>query len=277
MTELLKLSRIGLAVAASLSLWAAMSWAAPGPENHPVHAGVSDVSLIDSGVMVVSGDPRYARTEIFEYLRRDDGGWVLVNTITAADGRYRVTARFDFDREWNAQSAKGRGLYDDAPVDITLRVAGKEARIQVNGPGVDLEPVATCDPNCFLNMSPSALAMFVMTRHYDRDRKEPQTFRWAGQDLDRKRTLSGGTATLSYAGRRSLEHAGAPLKVDHYTFVERLPTPTGGTFALDFDLWTDSDQWPLGFRVRTPGGDPSGTVGFRQGYEALLPALTDSN
>lgn len=269
-----KIGCSAIALTATLSLATVGGWAAPGPEDHPLHAGASDIDLADSGVMVVSGDPRYARTEVFEYLRRNDGGWVLINTITADDGRYRVTARFDFDADWNAESAKGLGLYDDTPVGITMQVAGKEARIRVSGPGVDLEPIAACSPDCFLNMSPSALAMFVMTRHYDRGAKGPQTFRWAGQDLDRERTLSGGTATLSYAGKRRLRHAGAPIEVDHYTFVERLPTPTGGTFELDFDLWTDADQWPLGFRVRTPGGDPSGTVGFRQGYEALLPQLT---
>ncbi|MDX2221835.1 MAG: hypothetical protein SFV21_03735 [Rhodospirillaceae bacterium] len=242
------------------------------------YAGVSGARLIDAGVMVVTGGgPAFDRTEAFEYLSTSAGGVVLLNTITMTDGRYRVQARFDLDADWNARSADGLGLYEGVPVVAVMRRDGREVRIAVRSLGdggakVSLDPTAACDPDCFINMSPSALAMFVMTRHYDLARGGPQTFRWTGQDLDRVRTLSGGTATLSFAGERVVPRATGETALRHFTFVESLPLPDGGRFTLNFDLWTDREHRPMGFRVRTPGA-AGGTFGFRQGFEDVRAAL----
>ena len=117
--------------------------------------------------------------------------------------------------------------------------------------------------------------MFVMTRHYDFAKGGAQTFRWTGQDLDRVRTLSGGTAALSLKGETEVSRVGGTvLKVRHFTFVETMPNPAGGTYSLDFDLWTDVEHRPLGFRIRFSGGNPSGVVGWRQGFEELRATLT---
>lgn len=237
-------------------------------------AGESGATVLDSGVFVVTGNPMFAREESFEYLRRQDGGVTLLNTITATDGRFRVRARFDLDDQWRSLRASGVGLYDGVPVDIQMQRNGAQVDIQVHGEGVHLNPTAVCDPDCFINMSPSSLAMFVMTRHYNEAKGGSQMFRWAGQDLDRVRTLSGGKADLTYRGSKVYQRQVVPgdsprqATVRHYTFVELLPMDDGGTFALDFDLWTDGDHRPLGFRVRTPGAGTA-TTGFRVGWEGV--------
>lgn len=243
------------------------------------YAGLSGATLIDGGAIVVTGGGPFDRTEMFEYLQRPDGGFVLLNTITAANGAYRVQARFDLDSQWRSQSAHGVGLYDGKPVDLAMRVEGKQVKIEVRprdaaqgGPSSD--PVATCDPACFVNMSPSITAMFVMTRHYDFAKGGEQEFQWAGQDLDRVRTLSGGKARLVFRDERNVPRAsGESVKVRHFTFVETLPNPAGGTYSLDFDLWADVGHRPVGFRIRFSGGNPSGVVGWRQGWEDVRAAV----
>jgi hypothetical protein len=238
-----------------------------------VYAGLSGARLLDSGAMVVASGGPFDREESFEYLARPEGGFVLLNTITAGNGAYRVRARFDLDSAWRSQAAYGIGLYDGKPVDIAMRREGAEVKIAVRPRepalgGVSSDPVAVCDPDCFINMSPSITSMFVMTRHYDFAKGGTQTFRWTGQDLDRVRTLSGGTATLAFKGEiEATRGDGEPLKVRHFTFVETMPNPAGGTYSLDFDLWTDVEHKPLGFRIRFSGGNPSGVVGWRKGLE----------
>jgi hypothetical protein len=236
-----------------------------------LYSGVTGATVLDSGTLVVSGS-RFAREETFEYIRRPDGGITLLNSITAADGSYRVNARFDLDGAWQSQSAHGVGLYDGKTVNIAMVRAGESVAITVTGAGVELRPRAECRPDCFINMSPSATAMFVMTRHYDFKRGGEQEFRWAGQDLDRVRTLSGGRARLTFQGEQAVEGPSGAMRVRHFTFVELLPAPDGSTFRLDFDLWTDDMHRPLGFRVRVPGAG-GGTVALRKGYERLQRQL----
>jgi hypothetical protein len=257
-------------------------------QDPSVFAGVAGATLIDSGAMLVSGAGPFDREEGFEYLKRPDGGYVLLNTITAANGAYRVRARFNLDAQWRSTSAHGIGLYEGKPVNIAMRRDGDTVKIAVRpadpaqgGPSSD--PVAQCAPDCFINMSPSITSMFVMTRHYDFARGGGQLFRWTGQDLDRVRTLSGGTAALTFKGNISLPRAtGGTLTARHFTFIETMPNtgpnPAGGTYSLDFDLWTDTAHKPLGFRIRFSGGAPAGVVGWRTGYEdvraRLLAALS---
>lgn len=257
-----------------------LSSTAVAQEARPTFAGVKGAIMIDSGVMVVESTPDFAREESFEYLRRPDGGVTLLNTVNMTDGRFRVRARFDLDKDWKSINATGRGLYDGIAVDSRMERAGKVVEIQVTGEGVNLNPTAVCDPDCFINMSPTSLPMFVMTRHYDLEKGGPQLFRWTGQDLDRVRTLSGGTAELTFQGERILARAvlpGKPSKtvtIRHFTFVESLPLPDGGRFKLDFDLWTDTEHRPLGFRVRTPGS-PGGTIGFRKAWADVRGQLVE--
>lgn len=240
-------------------------------QNSTTHAGVSGVRLRDAGIMRMGGTGPYGRTEVFEYLDQPDGSHILLNSITAANGSYRVQVRFDLTPDWRSVSARGTGLYDGTPVSISMtREAGLVA-IRVQGQGIDLAPKADCTPDCFINMSPSATAMFLMTRHYDMQKGGVQSFTWAGQDLDRKRTLSGGRSNLSFKAMRPITRRdGSTLNIQHFTFVESLPTPDGGRYNMDFDLWVDEAHRPMGFRItsiKVP------VIGFREGHEDVQAAL----
>jgi hypothetical protein len=247
----------------------------------PVYAGVSGATLLDSGTMRVDAAGPFGRVESFEYLTRPDGGHVLLNSITALGGGYRLQGRFDLDKAWRSESAQGIGLYEGTPVSVALNADGPQVKISVrpqgagkSGPKID--STAACDPDCFIDMAPSILPMFVMTRHYDFARGGAQTFRWAGQDLQQPRTLSGGIAALSLKAETQAARAGGgSLAVRHFTFVETmpLPGPKAGSFSLNFDLWTDTEHRPLGYRVFLPGGDPAGLIGWRAGYEDIRAAL----
>jgi hypothetical protein len=260
---------------------AAHASAAPAAPASPVYAGVSGATLLDSGTMRVEAAGPFGRVESFEYLTRPDGGHVLLNSITALGGGYRLQGRFDLDKSWRSQSAQGIGLYQGTPVSVALSANGPKVDIRVRphgagqgGPRIDA--TAACDPDCFIDMAPSILPMFVMTRHYDFARGGPQTFRWAGQDLQQPRTLGGGIAALSLKAETQAARAGGGrLAVRHFTFVETmpLPGPKPGSFSLNFDLWTDTDHRPLGYRVFLPNGDPAGLIGWRTGYEDIRAAL----
>jgi hypothetical protein len=261
----------------------ALGSAAPACANPagPVYAGVSGATLLDSGTIRVDTAGPFGRVESFEYLTRPDGGHVLLNSITALGGGYRLQGRFDLDKAWRSESAQGIGLYEGTPVTVALTAKGPEVGIRVRpqdagqtGPTIDA--AAACEPDCFIDMAPSILPMFVMTRHYDFARGGPQTFRWAGQDLQVPRTLSGGIAALSLKAETQAARAGGgSLAVRHFTFVETMPIPgpKAGSFSLNFDLWTDTEHRPLGYRVFLPGGDPAGLIGWRTGYEDIRAAM----
>ena len=102
------------------------------------YAGVSGAAVLDSGAFVVVGGGPFDREENFEMIQRADGGHTVVNTVTAKSGSYRVQGRFDWDADWNAQSADGIGFHDGKAVSIAMRRAGKQVNIDVaplNGPG----------------------------------------------------------------------------------------------------------------------------------------------
>jgi len=242
-----------------------------------VYAGVAGAKLLDSGTMVVGNGGAFGREEVFEYLTRPEGGFVLLNTITAGNGSYRVRARFDLDAEWRSLSAAGIGLYDGKTVNVLMERAGPEVKISVRPSdvgGYSSDPVAACVPDCFINMSPSITSMFVMTRHYDFTKGGAQVFHWTGQDLDKVRTLSGGTAALTFVGEVPIKRAGGDVAaLRHFRFVETMPDPAGGTYSLQFEMWTDVEHRPMGFRIRFSGEKPSFVVGWRRGYEDLRASV----
>ena len=240
----------------------------PSQAQDSTYAGLSGATVLDAGVMQVTSGSGFARTETFEYLQRPDGGVTLLNTMTSDDGRFRVRARFDHTADWQSIEAWGKGLYDGAAVDSHMERNGTQVDITVTGAETDITNTAVCEPDCFINMSPSATAMFLMTRHHSMEVGKVEQFRWAGQDLDRVRTLDGGKADLKYEG----EVTAAGKTIRYFTFIERLPLPNGTMFDLPFQMWTDMDHWPLGFKV---GSGERATVGFRKGWEDVRAQLLD--
>ena len=245
-----------------------------------LYTGVVGAAVVDSGVIVVARGAS-AREETFEYIKRPDGGFTLVNTITAANGAYRVNGRFDYDAQWNATAARGTGVYDGKPVEIALQREPRRVVVTVSATGQgkskpakptpkQTQAISVCDPTCLIDMAPSVNPMFVMTRQYDLARGGEQEFIWAGQDLVRAQHLTDDHVHIVLKDEPTVSRpGGAALKLRHFFFVERIPQPDGKMFVLDFDLWTDLDHRPMAFRVRPPGSTAVGTVGLRKGFEDL--------
>ena len=240
------------------------------------YAGVSGAAVLDSGAFVVVGGGPFDREENFEMIQRADGGHTVVNTVTAKSGSYRVQGRFDWDADWNAQSADGIGIHNGKAVSITMRRAGKQVKISVaplDGSGKPKSAVTACDPSCFIDMSPSIMPMFVMTRHYDFAKGGEQDYLWAAQDLDNDRSLSTSVRMLFDANKEAKRSNNEPVRLRHFTFVESIPLPGGKVFKMSFDLWTDLEHRPMAFRAKSPGGAAAGIVGVRKGYEDLRGVL----
>lgn len=244
-------------------------------------AGVEDIQLVDAGSFVVAGKPGFAREETFEFLRRSDGGMTLLSATTMTDGSLRVQTRYDYDANWDAIQAIGRGRYKDEPVRVTLKAEENVVAVSVRGEQTVIDADVPCPDGCFLDMGPSGSPMFVMTHRYDHTKGGTQTYRWAAQDLRRAFTSPDNQrAELTLRREIPVPRAdGSTLVIREYDMVERVPTPAGKDFVLEFDLWTDDAGRPMGYRILTAGGKPStsGALAFRKGFEdvkdkVLMPA-----
>ncbi len=233
-------------------------------------SGVKGVRLLDAGIFVVSGSPSTARTEAFEFLQRPDGGVTLLSATTMADGSVRVQARYDYDAQWKAVAAVGQGIYGDEPVRVDLQNVTGGVAIRVRGEKTTLDKTVPCPQGCFMDMAPSGSPMFVMTRHYDRAKGGEQSFQWAAQDLPKALTSPDNQqASINLRREVPVKRAdGSTLVIREYQQIERIPTP-GGLFIMEFDIWTDGAERPMGYRINKVGGRPPATpiFTFRSGYE----------
>lgn len=260
-----------------LSLWIGLC-AAVGPawgEDAPP-AAVMRSSLFefapgdrmeDSGVMVVTGG-RFDRTEAFEVVRTAEGGRRLSSVTVGAGDAYRVEGRWDYADDDRALGATGRGLYGGQAVTVVMRrEAGDRASITLRGSGEPVVHTAPCTA-CLMDMSPSALPMFTMTRLYDAERGGAQVFRWIGRSLILDQVLLDGQSEITRLGEFEFAHDGTTTPVTQYVFVENLRDEASGQyFKVAFNLYVDAQQRPLAFA--TAGS----TVGERAGYEGLTTAL----
>lgn len=240
-------------------------------------AGVSGVKLVDAGQFLVSGKAPSARVESFEFLQRPDGGYTLLSATTIADGTARVQARYDYDEDWNALRALGQGIYEGEPVRVILEAQEALVSIRAQGETTDIEASVPCPNRCFMDMAPSGSPMFVMMQHYDHEKGGVQSFRWAAQDL--MSTFSSPVnqrAELRLRREIPIERAdGSTMTIRDFEMIERIPLPTGGDFVMEFDLWTDRESRPMGYRINRTGGRPStsGIIGFRAGYDDVRARL----
>jgi hypothetical protein len=256
-----------LAIAATL-LAPTVSFAAP---DGVTLSGVKGVRLLDAGVFIVSGSASTARVETFEFLQRPDGGVTLLSATTMTDGSARVQARYDYDAGWKAVAAVGQGIYGDEPVRVELQPAAGAVAIKVRGAKTAIDKTVPCPEGCFMDMAPSGSPMFVMTRHYDRAKGGEQSFQWAAQDLPRPLTSPDNQrATLRLRRELPVKRAdGSTLTIRDYEMIERIPMPKGGLFVMEFDLWTDEAERPMGYRInKVAGNNPASPIAtFRSGYE----------
>lgn len=213
----------------------------------------------DAGVLrVMSG--RFARSEAFEVVRRADGGRIVTSVITAGDGSYRVEGRWEYDSAEQAVRADGKGTYLGIPATVEISATPPMAKVTVQSGDVTRTLPANCDPDCLLDMAPSAVAMFSMTRQHKMPVGDVQTYRWRGQGLITDQVLLEGHADMRLLGTETV----AGTNVSQYHFVEHLTdAQSGEQRSFAFNLWVDDDHRPLAF------GMTSGTLGVRDGYESV--------
>lgn len=249
-------------------------------EDGATLSGLKDVKLLDAGIFEVSGAPSAARTETFEFLQQRDGSITLLSATTMADGSFRVQARYDYDNAWKAVSAVGRGIYGDDPVRVEMQVADAAVAIRVRGATTTLDKSIPCPDGCFMDMAPSGSPMFVMTRQYDRAKGGFQSFQWAAQDLPRPFTSPNNQrADLRLRREVPVKRAdGATVTIRDYEMIERIPMTNGGMFIMEFDLWTDTSERPMGYRINSVAGKPPAApiVTFRSGYEDVRAQIVDA-
>lgn len=220
----------------------------------------------DSGLMVVTGGS-FDRTEAFEVVRQPEGGSVLTSIIVGANDSYRVQTRVRFDPYDKALRGTGLGSYAGEPIDITINKLDGTAHIAARGGEFSAEHSTPCD-DCLIDMSPSAMPMFAMTRRYDEKKGGKQSFQWVARALIADQVLLDGAARIAKLGNYSFDKDGTPVPVKQYAFVEKLKNEQmGAYFYVAFNLYTTADGRPLAFAT---GGT---TRGEREGFEGIVEAL----
>lgn len=215
---------------------------------------------IEDAVVLSVQSGRFARSEAFEVVRLADGGRVVTSVITAGDNSYRVEGRWEYDANEQAVRADGKATYGDMPASIALEARAPTATIAVESGDVTRSLPASCNPDCLLDMAPSAVAMFSMTRQHNKPLGEIQTYRWLGQGLIMDQVLLEGKADMRLLATKAV----AGVDVSHYHFTEYLTdAQTGEKRSFAFNLWVDAEHRPLAF------GMTSGTLGVRDGYDSV--------
>lgn len=233
-----------------------------------VAASESDVAS-DAGEFVVAS-ARMARRERFELRRLPDSTWRLASVTTGAGDQYRVEGEWIYAADWRALGARGRGQAGGSPFDVAISRVDDEARIHQTGADGDGKRYsAPCAADCLLDLAPSALPMFTMTRRYDAAAGGIQSFRWVGHSLTDQQVLLEGVAQIErVATGRFRDAAGLMVDVQQYAFVETLRDEASGqSFKVRFNLYVDASHRPLAFAIGAT------TRGERVGYEGLLEAL----
>ena len=220
----------------------------------------------DAGRLNVTGG-RFNRIEDFEVVRTADGGRILTSITTGADGIYRVQGRWRSDAAEQSTSATGLGTYDGQPVNVVANRANGLVSIVATG-ALDATHIAACARDCLIDMSPSALPMFSMTRLFDEAQGGAQYFRWVARSLIVDQVLLDGKVEIRKLGDFVFRQGERETPVKQYAFVENLKDEASGQFfKVAFNLYVTADHRPLAFAT---GGT---TVGERAGYEGITQAL----
>ncbi len=253
---------IGASVLA-LSLGVNPAPAVPDVERSALFTLTAGDRVEDAGVFRVASG-RFARTEAFEVVRRADGGRTLTSVIRGQGDTYRVEGRWEYDAQENALRSEGLGSYPTGPVKVSITAAPPEATIRVSLESEERALTASCEPDCLIDMAPSAVAMFAMTRRHSGKPGETQTFRWIGQALTVDQVLLEGEADIKLLRTAAMDG----IQVRQFTFVEALKNAvTGEISSFAFNLWVDAAHRPLAFATE------GGTQGQRDGFEQVLEKM----
>lgn len=223
----------------------------------------------DAGVITITSG-NSARTESFESVRHSDGTRTITSVITSypadrptgPDHEYRVEGRWVYDVNGVTTNAYGLGVYSSLLAEVEITARRPRAAISVSVGDQDRTVSVPCGQDCLIDLSPSVMAMFTVTRQFDVDSKESKSFNWIGQALNVDRALTeGGGSTV----RLHALHPFGDLKVLQFLFFETLP---GDDYAAPleaaFNLYVDADHRPLAFATSR------GTTAVRSGYENVM-------
>jgi len=220
--------------------------------------------LVDRGVMVMRGGPM-ERREVFETWRAPSGERWQRSIVTPADGSYRVEGEWRSDATGLTQSVRGRGVIAADPLQVAIEAQPGRSALTIRRGARQPEILdGRCTPDCFVDLSPSAVAMFAMTRDARVKVGETREFRWVGHALNADSVLVDGVARFLRLGEQPVRRPdGSLLTVRHDVFEENVSDlRTGFRAKVYFNLWTDTAGRPLKFAS-------SRTVGLREGYEDL--------
>lgn len=199
--------------------------------------------LPDAGVIEMrGGDPVHDRDETFE-ISADDDGYRIVSRIVARSGAYSLRVEARYTRDWLPRALTGwMTTAGDSPV-AQIEVDADHAWISVAAASPAAPLRLPCPAGTLIDLEPSTLPMWAMTRRYDRTRGGTQVFRWIGRSLVRDVTLENLEVPLT------LVHADAAG--ENFEFSETYPLPGGGEFTLPFTLRVDAAGRLQAFSVGT--------------------------
>ena len=210
-------------------------------------------ATLDEGVFEIRGGGAiHDRDEAFRLTRTEAGSYLLETTITPLDRRYRCQTCFTYDQQWRPVGARAVSLLGEAEHSVEITPLADRAYITLRRAGeADQVREVSFTPAMMIDLEPSALPMWVMTRRYERAAGGVQTFSWIGRSLIRDLVLEGGRTPLEF-------HGNGPAG-DRFTFSERYPLPNGAEFTVSFELMLDPRGLLAGFAIETGASRIRGT------------------
>ena len=221
--------------------------------------------VIDSGVMNASRLGRDISSEEFEVIRRADGGRTVVSVMTAADGSFEIPARWDYDADEQAISARGWGKHDGPAFEVTLaRDADAATMTVVYESGERVTHEGECPPGCLMDMMPGAIPQFTMSRRYDFGAAGVQDFHWMAYVLNQDMRSFDVVVSIDHVRDYSVARAdGSEITVRHFVFDEKGSLDgVGDEYETHSNLWVDAMHRPIKFKVGR-------TIGLRAGFEDI--------
>lgn len=208
----------------------------------------------DAGVLEMRGGGAvHDRDEHFWIEAAPAGGFRVRTRILPLDARYEIDTDMLYSGDWRPLSLRGRLRGDAGERQVEIERHADHVMLRLSGADSAATTQRLCvSPETLIDLEPSALPMWAMTRRYDGARGGTQTFHWIGRSLVRDVTLESLLVPLIRVGR---DETG-----ERYEFSETYSSPAG-SYTVDFSLSTDA----LGRLQRfTVGAGARQVVGVRR-------------
>jgi hypothetical protein len=217
------------------------------PVPAPVWQGMSrSARLLDAGTLQIrGGSPMFDRDEQF-CIETLEEGYRIHTQIVALDHSYDFCCLFEYSADWLPRAASAEGRRAGGAFEVSIVQHEGTAMLEVREQGGDSSSrELALPPGCLIDLEPSALPMWAMTRRYDRARAGVQHFQWVGRSLTRDLVLEGGRTALA------LLHSDGQGEDEgeRFEFTEELPGVNGTPFRIDFKLATSAAGWLESFEV----------------------------